>query len=269
MEKRCCNFKQVTILSLVALFCMGSAPPVIAQHEGHTMPGMRRSKPKPKTAPKRKAKRQTKRKSAARVPKSAKPTNIPTTPGHTEHTPGTVITSPIMTPAPTRDPQRGPARVETGSPHTHTPGMPKPASSPTTNEAVLPAQHDTHTLKPGTTPSPPPEKTDLDKPTAHPSPDPAKQSHDSMEHSKGEAKPAESMTGTDTTTGHVMNMGPLMVMSGDDMSIRVGASKTNVMPMGQMGSGTSWQPASTTHEHAAQNFRRLVVDVSLQRRRRR
>ena len=42
-----------------------------------------------------------------------------------------------------------------------------------------------------------------------------------------------------------MNMGPLMVMSGDDMGIRVGASETNVMPMGQMGSGTSWQPAST------------------------
>ena len=39
-----------------------------------------------------------------------------------------------------------------------------------------------------------------------------------------------------------MDMGALMVMSGDDMSIRVGSSETNVMPMGQMGSGTSWQP---------------------------
>jgi len=42
-----------------------------------------------------------------------------------------------------------------------------------------------------------------------------------------------------------MNTASLMVMSGDDMGIRVGASDTNVMPMGQMGSGTSWQPAST------------------------
>jgi hypothetical protein len=36
-----------------------------------------------------------------------------------------------------------------------------------------------------------------------------------------------------------------MVMSGNDMGIRVGASDKNVIPMGQMASGTSWQPAST------------------------
>jgi hypothetical protein len=42
-----------------------------------------------------------------------------------------------------------------------------------------------------------------------------------------------------------MNMGPLMVMSGDDMSIRVGSSEKNIMSMGQMGSGTSWNPASS------------------------
>ena len=40
-------------------------------------------------------------------------------------------------------------------------------------------------------------------------------------------------------------MGPLMVMSGNDMSIRVGSSETNLMPMGQMGSGTSWTPVTT------------------------
>lgn len=42
-----------------------------------------------------------------------------------------------------------------------------------------------------------------------------------------------------------MNMGTLMVMSGEDMGIRVGSSQTNVMPMGQMGSGTAWEPAAT------------------------
>jgi hypothetical protein len=41
-----------------------------------------------------------------------------------------------------------------------------------------------------------------------------------------------------------MNMGPLLVMNGGDMGIRVGSSDTNVMPMGGMGSGTSWQPSS-------------------------
>src|SRR5437868_4507065 len=47
-----------------------------------------------------------------------------------------------------------------------------------------------------------------------------------------------------------MNMGPLMVMNGNDMSIRVGSSETNLMPMGAMGSGTSWQPPSAPmHMH--------------------
>ena len=49
----------------------------------------------------------------------------------------------------------------------------------------------------------------------------------------------------DTSGVAPMNMGPLMVMDGDRMSVRVGSSETNVMPMGQMGSGTSWAPVST------------------------
>lgn len=40
----------------------------------------------------------------------------------------------------------------------------------------------------------------------------------------------------------------LMGMSGNLLGIRVGESESNVMPMGQMGSGTAWQPAtSPTH----------------------
>lgn len=41
-----------------------------------------------------------------------------------------------------------------------------------------------------------------------------------------------------------MNMGPLLVMDGDDMGIRVGSSDKNVMSMGAMASGTTWQPSS-------------------------
>lgn len=41
-----------------------------------------------------------------------------------------------------------------------------------------------------------------------------------------------------------MNMGPLLVMNGDDMGIRVGSSERNILSMGAMGSGTSWQPSS-------------------------
>lgn len=43
----------------------------------------------------------------------------------------------------------------------------------------------------------------------------------------------------------VHSMGPLLVMSGDEMLIRIGNSDENLLPMGRMASGTSWQPAST------------------------
>jgi len=35
-----------------------------------------------------------------------------------------------------------------------------------------------------------------------------------------------------------------MVMSGEEMGIRVGSSESNIMSMGAMGSGTAWQPSS-------------------------
>ena len=50
--------------------------------------------------------------------------------------------------------------------------------------------------------------------------------------------------GPDSGTG-AMNPNSLMVMSGEQMDIRVGTSQRNSIAMGQMGSGTSWQPATT------------------------
>jgi hypothetical protein len=41
------------------------------------------------------------------------------------------------------------------------------------------------------------------------------------------------------------DMGQLLVMSGDDMAVRVGPSETNLLYCGQMGSGTSWEPHSS------------------------
>jgi hypothetical protein len=119
-----------------------------------------------------------------------------------------------------------------------------------------PSQPDA-SLSPATSP----EKMNMQTPMSHPSPVPTMQTHDSSTHDSakhnesmshptrnptpGEAKPAGAMAGSHPAGGHEMNMGPLLTMSGDDLSIKVGASETNVMPMGQMGSGTSWQPAST------------------------
>jgi len=56
-------------------------------------------------------------------------------------------------------------------------------------------------------------------------------------------KPDTSPHGMDMTGTHAK--GSLLVMSGNGMGVRVGSSETNVMPMGQMGSGTSWTPATT------------------------
>jgi hypothetical protein len=50
--------------------------------------------------------------------------------------------------------------------------------------------------------------------------------------------------GTDMPGMGSMNMGPLLVMTADDMAIRVGSGQNNLMSMGAMGSGTSWQPSS-------------------------
>jgi hypothetical protein len=44
-------------------------------------------------------------------------------------------------------------------------------------------------------------------------------------------------------SGH--DMGPMLVMSGRDMAVRVGPSETNLLYCGQMGSGTSWAPHSS------------------------
>ncbi len=55
----------------------------------------------------------------------------------------------------------------------------------------------------------------------------------SMGETKDAAQPSQNLSGS------------LFVMSEEGMGIRVGARATNVMPMGQMGSGTAWQPATT------------------------
>lgn len=56
---------------------------------------------------------------------------------------------------------------------------------------------------------------------------------------------------TEKMPAMAMDMGPLMIMSDDnEMGIRVGSSSTNIILMGQEGSGTSWNPSdSPMHMH--------------------
>jgi hypothetical protein len=97
---------------------------------------------------------------------------------------------------------------------------PSPRASPETMPMTMPGMN-----MPTATPSPSPEMK-MEMPSASPS-----------------ASPMGQMPGMDTG-GMKMNMGPLMVMTNDDMSIRVGSSEKNLMSMGAMSSGTSWQPSS-------------------------
>ncbi|HEV7474089.1 MAG TPA: hypothetical protein VGN90_08570 [Pyrinomonadaceae bacterium] len=94
------------------------------------------------------------------------------------------------------------------------PGMQMPATSPTPSaspEKMEPHMHNMPT--PGSNPSPSTAPHQID-----------------------------TMPGMETAP---MSMGPLLVMSGAGMGIRVGTSDTNVISMGAMGSGTSWQPSSS------------------------
>src|SRR5918992_1203794 len=126
--------------------------------------------------------------------------------------------------APRRKPRRrttrkpaAPKAKPSPTPHQHTPGMPMPTSSP----AATPHQH-----TPG-----------MPMPTASPATSP----HQHMPGAGPSASPAGHAPGMHPSG---MNMGPLLVMDGDDMGIRVGSSDKNVMSMGAMGSGSAWQPSS-------------------------
>jgi hypothetical protein len=100
------------------------------------------------------------------------------------------------------------------------------------------AQHQGHDM-----PNMPGMQTPTPTPTPSASPTPP---HD-MRSMPGMQMPTDaSSTSPQASPSHMheMSTGPLMVMTADDMSVRVGASETNLMSMGAMGSGTSWQPSS-------------------------
>jgi hypothetical protein len=106
------------------------------------------------------------------------------------------------------------------------------------------AQHEGHKMPPASkpdaspTPSASPEKMEphrhMPAPAASPSPPTADHQMDNL--------PAKASGAMNIRSP--MTMGPLLVMTNNEMGIRVGSSHSNVMSMGAMGSGTSWQPSS-------------------------
>ena len=234
-----------------------------AQHQGHSMqdmPGMNMSKPKAKKS-KRKVRSSTRRRrSARRAPKKQDmrgmnmngmdmqgmkmPTKSPTpTPspsaGQTgmENMPGMQMPAASPTPAPTASPQRMDMQ--------NMPGMQMPTGAPTPAPQASPSPQQKMDMSM-------PMNMPMNKPTPQASPSPGATPDTSggmgnmnmpgMTH--GGHDKTQGMSGMDMSGTSSMNMGPLMVMSANDMGIRVGASDTNIMSMGAMGSGTAWQPSS-------------------------
>jgi hypothetical protein len=116
------------------------------------------------------------------------------------------------------------------------------------------AQHTGHDMPMpnASKPTPTPQTKATPAPTPVPAPSPASQgAHTGHTMPAGQSMPAghEGMTKDDmageTKSVSESDVNELMVMSGDEMGVRVGSSQTNFMPMGQMGSGTSWQPAAS------------------------
>src|ERR1043166_957067 len=107
-------------------------------------------------------------------------------------------------------------------------------------------QHKGHDMQGMEKPQPSPSAT----PTPTPSPT-STHTHDAQQAPMGNMNMgapgnpnADDASKKNMEGGGSMNMGPLLVMSGSDLGIRVGSSETNVLSMGAMGSGTSLQPSS-------------------------
>jgi hypothetical protein len=228
-----------------ASFLLVADLPVLAQHDMSNMPGMSKSKPKPKSKAKKNVARKkqlgkkhdksnmpgmkmpgtNRRKPGARK-KKAPPQKNPANKNEMDNMPGMKMpakpsTSPKQSPAAQPSPQQMPMNMPgmqmpqappSASPQTqmNMPGMQMPQASPS-------ASPQTQMNMPG-----------MQMPTASPSPG-----------------GMSGMKGMENMPGNSMNTGPLLVMSGNSMGVRIGASESNVMNLGQMGSGTSWQPTTS------------------------
>src|ERR1043166_3729558 len=110
------------------------------------------------------------------------------------------------------------------------------------------AQHTGHSMPmPSPTPnaSPTPRPTPANMPAMNPtSPAPSQQMNMPMPSPSPASTPMKEMPGMNMG-GMNTNPGSLLVMDGNEMGIRVGDRKTNILSMSAMGSGTSLLPASS------------------------
>jgi hypothetical protein len=206
-------------------------------HDMSKMPGMKMSKPKPN----RKAKNK-KRRSTTRKRRPAKKHQMGSMPGM--NMPGMNMPNNQTAPSSKTKPSAQPSPMPMNMP-----GMQMPAASPNP-QASPPQKMDMKMPMPSPSPRASPKMEmnmpGMQMPTSSPNP------QATPDHSKHMNMPMPSASPSATPMGQMrggespdMNMGPLMVMSNTGMGVRLGASKSNVMNVGQMGSGTSRQPGSS------------------------
>lgn len=122
---------------------------------------------------------------------------------------------------------------------------PQPAASPAPQReaAPAPAQTDAGNMPP----MPQPAQAAPPNDAAQPQPTPTASEHDAMPGMKHDSMPGMSAVGSGGEADKIPTTDSLdlMVMSGKEMGIRVGANTGNTLNMSQMGSGTSWQPGTT------------------------
>lgn len=212
-----------TALLLVMSVLHSASARAFAYQDMQGMPGMDMSKSKPKPKPKPKPAPQRKKQSAP-VRKE------------TEAMPGT------PQPSTTPQPQASPEPMDTNMPgmKMDTQTRPQPSASPAKREMQM------------NMPMPTP---DASRPQLNPKPqDSGGNEGRDMSNMNMSGDKAQGTETKDSMPGMNMKgmsgMGrtdadSLMVMSNEGMDIRVGRSGSNSFAMGQMGSGTSWQPATT------------------------
>ena len=215
MKKAIRHAKLYMLVVIAALLAVASVP-ATAQHDMSNMPGMSgKPKPKPKPTPARR------KQSTQAKPKEDKAKEME----------GTQMPEPAAQPGPSPapEPKASPQPTEMNMP-----GMKMPAISATPSPAPSPQAS--------------PEKMEMSMPMPQPSPSPnANQAQPAKSNDSMPGMEMNGMRHPSSGTGRISADDPraLMIMSGEMMDIRVGSKARNSISMGQMGSGTSWQPTTT------------------------
>ncbi|HEV2882738.1 MAG TPA: hypothetical protein VGX24_15790 [Pyrinomonadaceae bacterium] len=249
-------------------------------HEGHTAP--KQAAPKRKAAPRRKtAPRKRTQRAPARKPSTAKTAPHATADPHAGHdmhgghnmaqpAPAVSPESPATPATPATLPSNTATEAAPDAPpppaHVHPTATPQenPAPASQQSEPVAPVAPATPAI-----PATPATPAEIDHSMHAPAPAKAPHAPATVAPATDKAAPAATAVDHSMHTGHVAaskdgeaggvkevseaEVNELMVMSGETMGIRNGTSRANFTPMGQMGSGTSWQPA-TTPMHMTHKF---------------